>query len=66
MSEGDELVVMVTEPALESDGNGEQLASKVEPIGQAAGQLQGVQVKAPANEYVPIGQMFILLLSGQE
>jgi hypothetical protein len=65
MSEGDELVVMVTEPELESDGNGEQLASKVEPIRQAAGQLQGVQAKAPEKEYFPAGHRIKLPLSGQ-
>jgi hypothetical protein len=55
MTEGDKLAILVAELIPESDGKGEQLTSKVEPIGQAAGQLQGVQVKAPANEYVPAG-----------
>ncbi len=47
MSEGDELVIMVTEPKPESEGRGVQLASNVEPIGQAAGQLQGVHEAEP-------------------
>jgi hypothetical protein len=42
---------------IESEGRGEQLASKVEPAGHAAGQLHGVQDVAPDDEKVPALQM---------
>ena len=40
--------------------SGEQLASKVELAGQAAGQLQEVQDDAPINEKKPAGQTVLL------
>ena len=45
---------------IEREESGKQLESKVELMGQADGQLQGVQDDEPINEKKPAGQTVLL------
>ena len=53
-------LIDVDELKIEREESGKQLESKVELMGQADGQLQGVQDDEPINEKKPAGQTVLL------